>query len=209
MTGKQRYKKDEIEGNLKKKKERKIHFIIYTFRNMYVWEIPRSGSSAHHYAFPNMPSLFCSSCGSHSSTQFLSKQLNPILSPAVFGTHITLHCDACGVVNLYLPLWLTAVLISSKNPHVNRRKKISTKTQLPKHSSFPAQAEISVLSPSAAEMSYTIIWHSKAWTIRNSSHVKKIDNPQRCYSWYTTRHQIDWDFATVNLGLTCTYVMNE
>lgn len=145
-----------------------------------MWEVPRSGSSAHHYAFPNMPSLFYSSCGPHSSTQFLSKQLNPIFSPAVFGTHITLHWDACSVVDLYLPLWLTALLISPKKPQVKRRKKISTKMQLPKHSSFPAQAEISMLSPNGAEMSYSIIWHSKAWTIRNSSHVKKINNPQRC-----------------------------
>lgn len=148
---------------------------------MYVWEVPRSSSSAHHYTFPNMPHLLYNSCGPHSSTQFLSKQLNPIFGTAVFGTHVTLHCDDRSVVDLYLPLWLTAVLISSKKtPHEQREKNQTTKNQVPKYSSFPAQAEISMLCPNGAEMSYTIIWHSKAWTIRNSSHVKKINNPQRC-----------------------------
>lgn len=55
----------------------------------------------------------------HSSTQFLSKQLNPIFSTAVFVTDITLHCYDCSVVDLYLPLSLTAALISLK-------KKINT-----------------------------------------------------------------------------------
>lgn len=172
---------------------------------MYVWEVPRSGSSAHHYTFPNMPRLLYNSCGPRSSTQFLSKQLNPIFSTAVFGTPITLHCDDCSVVDLYLPLWLTAVLISSKKPHMNRGKKNPpTKNQLPKHSSFPAQAEISMLGPNGAEMSYTIIWHSKAWTIRNSSHVKKINNPQRCpCTAADTPHRLTL-ILPVNLSLTCT-----
>lgn len=95
----------------------------------------------------------------HSSTQFLSKQLNPVFSTAVFVTDITLHCDDCTVVDLYLPLSLTAVLISLKKKKINtgRGGKIKAKNQLPKQSSFLAQAEINTLGPNGAEISYTII----------------------------------------------------
>lgn len=96
----------------------------------------------------------------HSSTQFLSKQLNPIFSTAVFITDITLHCDDCSVVDLYLPLSLTAVLISLKKKkkiNTGRGGRIKAKNQLPKQSSFLAQAEINMLGPNGAEMSCTII----------------------------------------------------
>lgn len=139
---------------------------------MHVWEVPSSDSSAHHDTFLNM---LYSSCGPHTSTQFLSRQINPSSSTAVFGTHITSHCDDCSVVDLYLPLWLTAVLISSKNPHMNRGEQNPAKTQLLSCSSRNQHAQ----SQWCWNVLY-YIWQSKAWTVRNSCHVKKINNPQGC-----------------------------
>jgi len=100
------------------------------------------------------PCLWYKSCGPHSRIQLLSKQLNPIFGTAVFGTHITLLCDEGSVIDLYLPLWLTAVLISFKKTHVNRGEKNpqTTKNLLPKDSSFPAQAEVGMLSPNGDEI---------------------------------------------------------
>lgn len=157
-------------GVTSKKEIRKTNFIIYTFRNVHVWEVASSDRSAHHDTFPSM---LYNSCGLHTSTQFLSRQINPSFSTAVFGTHIASHRDDCSVVDLYLPLWLAAVLISSKKtPHEQRGKK-PAKTQL-----LPCSSRNQHAQSQWCWNVFYYIWQSKAWTVRKSGHVKKMNNPQ-------------------------------